>query len=82
MVEKESYTVSSNQLVKKVKELIHRGNIRKVRILHKGNVLIEIPLTVGAPVVAAGIVWMPIIAALTAFTLLITECTIEVEKTE
>ena len=82
MSESEKFTVSGSQLVEKVKQLIHEGNIRKVRLLHEGRTIIEIPLSVGAPVVAAGILAAPVLAALGAFAALVTECTIEVEKVE
>ncbi len=77
---KEKFTVSGGQLVEKVKQLIHEGNIRKVRLLHKERVLLEIPLSIGAPAAAAGILVAPVLAALAAFAALVTECTIEVEK--
>jgi len=82
MVESEKFTVSGSQLVEKVKQLIREGNVRKVRLLHEGRTIIEIPLTIGAPVVAAGILVAPLLAALGAFAALVTECTIEVEKIE
>ncbi len=78
----EKFTVSGSQLVEKVKQLIHEGNIRKVRLLHDDKVLIEIPLSIGAPVAAIGILAVPVLAAIGAFAALVTECTIEVEKTE
>ena len=78
----EKFTVSGNQLVEKVKQLIHEGNIRKVRLLHEGQTVIEIPLSIGAPATAAVILAAPVLAALGAFAALVTECTIEVEKTE
>ena len=78
----EKFTVAGNQLVEKVKQLIHEGNIRKVRLLHEGRTVIEIPLTIGAPAVAIGILAVPVLAALGAFAALVTECTIEVEKIE
>ena len=82
MVETERFTVSGSQLVEKVKQLIHEGNIRKVRLLHEGRTIIEIPLSIGAPVAVAGILAAPLLAALGAFAALVTECTIEVEKVE
>ena len=82
MVESEKFTVSGSQLVEKVKQLIHEGNIRRVRLLHEGRTIIEIPLTIGAPVAVAGILAAPVLAALGAFAALVTECTIEVEKVE
>ena len=82
MAESEKFTVSSDQVVKKIKELIHEGNIRRVRLIHEGKTIIEIPLSVGAPVVAVGILAAPLLAAVGAFAALVTECTIEVEKVE
>ena len=82
MTTKEKFTVSGSQLVDKVKQLIHEGNIRKVRIIHKEKTVLEIPLTIGAPVAAVGILVAPLLAALGAFAALVTECTIEVEKVE
>ena len=78
----EKFTVSGSQLVEKIKQLIHEGNIRKVRLLHEDKVLIEIPLSIGAPAAAIGILAVPVLAAIGAFAALVTECTIEVEKTE
>ena len=82
MAESEKFTVSGSQLVEKVKQLIHEGNVRRVRLLHEGRTIIEIPLTIGAPVAVAGILAAPVLAALGAFAALVTECTIEVEKVE
>ena len=79
---KEKFTVSGSQLVDKVKQLIHEGNIRKVRLIHKEKTVFEIPLTVGAPAAAIVILAAPVLAALGAFAALVTECTIEVEKME
>ena len=78
----EKFTVSGSQLVEKVKQLIHEGNIRKVRLLHEDRTVIEIPLSIGAPAAALGILAAPVLAAIGAFAALVTECTIEVEKVE
>ena len=80
MAETEKFTVSGSQVLEKVKQLIKEGNIRRVRLIHEGKIIIEIPLTVGAPVVVAGILIAPLLAAVGAFAALVTECTIEVEK--
>jgi len=76
MTSTEKFTVSGADLVEKVKQLIHEGNIRRIRVLQKGTVVMEIPLTAGAIAILAA----PILAALGAFAALVTECTIEVEK--
>ena len=80
MAETEKFTVTSEQVVQKIKQLIREGNIRRVRLIHEGKTIIEIPLSVGAPVVAVGILAAPLLAAVGAFAALLTECTIEVEK--
>ena len=82
MTTSEKFTISGSQLVDKVKQLIHEGNIRRVRVLHEGKTVVEIPLSVGAPAAAVGIMAAPVLAALGAFAALVTECTIEVEKIE
>ena len=82
MTTKEKFTVSGSQLVDKVKQLIHEGNIRRVRIIHKEKTVFEIPLSIGAPATVAVILAAPVLAALGAFAALVTECTIEVEKIE
>jgi hypothetical protein len=80
MAETEKFTVSGNQVVEKVKQLIKEGNVRKVRILHEGRVMLEMPLTVGAPATAVMVLAVPVLAALGAFAALVTDCTLEVEK--
>jgi hypothetical protein len=82
MTEKERFTVSGSQVVDKVKQLIREGNIRRVRLIHEGKTIIEIPLSIGAPAVVVGIMAAPLLAAVGAFAALVTECTIEVEKVE
>jgi hypothetical protein len=76
----EKFTISGDELVHKVKQLIHEGNIRRVRVIHEGKTVLEVPLSIGAPAAAIGILAAPVLAALGAFAALITECTIEVEK--
>ncbi len=78
----EKYTVSGSELVEKVKKLIHEGNIRRVRVIYQGKVMLEMPLSVGAGAAAVGIVAVPLLAALGAFAALVTDCTIEVEKVD
>ena len=78
----EKFTVDGSQVVEKIKELIHQGNIRRVRLIHKGRPLIDIPLTVGVGVAAVTVLAAPVLAALGAIAALVTECTIEVERTE
>ena len=82
MTTSEKFTISGNQLVDRVKQLIHEGNIRRIRIIHDDKTVLEIPLSIGAPAAAIGIMVAPVVAALGAFAALVTECTVEVEKIE
>ncbi len=73
---KETFKVSGESLLKKVKDLIAKGNVRHITITDKnGKVVAEFPLTVG--VVATAI--LPVLAAVGAIAALIGECTISVE---
>ena len=82
MTTKDSFTVSGNDLVDKVKELVHQGNIRGVHLICDGRPLIHIPLSVGAPAAVAAVLGTPVLAATAAIAALVKECTIEVEKVE
>ena len=75
----ETFKVTGENLVKKVKELIKEGNVRKITIKDKqGKALVVFPLTIGV----VGAVIAPILAAIGALAALITECTISVERKE
>jgi len=82
MAKSEKFTVSGSNLVEKVKELVREGNVRRVRLIHEEKVLIDIPLTVGAPAAAVVVLAAPLLAALAAIAALVKECTIEIEKVE
>jgi Domain of unknown function (DUF4342) len=82
MATEEKYNIKGSQLVDKVKQLIHEGNIRRVKVTHDGKTVLEIPLSIGAPAAALGIMMVPVLAALGAFAALVTECTIVVEKVD
>jgi hypothetical protein len=73
----EEFKVSGEQLLAKLKELLHEGNIRRIIIKDKdGKVLIEFPLTLGV----VGLVLAPTLAAVGAVAALVTEAIIVVEK--
>jgi hypothetical protein len=78
----EKFTVSGDELIEKIKQLIREGNTRRVRLIYKDKTVFDIPLTIGAPAAAAIILAAPVLAAIGAFAALVTECTIEVEKVE
>ncbi len=75
----EELRVSGDELVAKVKELVHEGNIRRISIRNEeGKMLIDIPLTVGV----VGALVKPKLVALGAIVALVTNGTIVVEKVE
>jgi hypothetical protein len=78
-VQVDEYQVSGDDLLAKVKELVHEGNVRRLIIKNEeGKRLIEIPLTLGV----VGIALLPVWAAIGAIAALVTDCTILVEKIE
>jgi len=73
----ETFKVNGEDLLKKVKQLIHEGNIRRIIIKDKsGKTIVEFPLTVGV----AGALIAPALAAVGAVAALVTECSITVER--
>jgi hypothetical protein len=79
VVRTEEHQVGGDNLVAKVKELVHEGNVRRIIINNEeGETLIEVPLTLGV----VGAVLLPVWAAIGAVAALVTDCTIIVEKVE
>lgn len=74
----ESLETKGSQIVDTVKQLIHEGNIRKITIKQEGRTIAEFPLTFGV----VGAALAPALAAIGAITALVTDCTIEVERTD
>jgi hypothetical protein len=74
---KESFSIHGENLLKRVKELIAEGNVRRITITDKsGKDLATFPLTVGV----VGALVLPMLVAIGALAALITECTITVER--
>jgi hypothetical protein len=74
---KESFKVAADQLVDAVKKLVHEGNVRRIVIKQDGRSIAEFPLSVGV----VGAVFAPLLAAVGALAAVLTECTVEVERT-
>jgi hypothetical protein len=78
-VAQEEFTVSSDNLIQRVKELLHEGNVNRIIIEDmSGRVLLEIPATVGV----IGAIIAPWLAALGVIAALATKCRIVVERRE
>jgi hypothetical protein len=73
----ESIKVEGGELLEKVKSLIHEGNVRRIVIRQGERSVAEFPLTVGV----VGTVAAPILAAVGALAALLTNCSIEVQRT-
>lgn len=79
----EEIEVAGHQLVEKVTQLIKDGNVRLIRVKsEKGDVFLEIPLTVGA--VGGGVVALaaPWLAILGGLAVLLARVKIEVVRTD
>ncbi len=69
--------VRGEELLKKVKDLVHEGNIRRIIIKdEKGNPYIELPLTIGV----VGAFLAPAWAALGALAAMASHFTVEVVR--
>jgi hypothetical protein len=67
---------TTNQILDQLRKIIDEGNARRVVVKQHGRIVAEFPLTVGV----VGAVIAPIAAAIGALTAVLSECTIEVEK--
>jgi len=72
---KQEFKVKGEDLLKKIKELIHEGNVRRIIIKNdEGKIFIEIPVTFGV----IGAVLLPVFAAVGAIAALASNFTIEI----
>ncbi len=75
----EEFRLNGGELLNKVKEIIHQGNVRRIILKDEhGKTFLEIPLSVGV----VGAIVAPILAAVGAVAALASNLTIIVEKTE
>ena len=73
----EEFHINGEELLARIKKLIHQGNIRRIIIKDKdGKTIFEIPMTFGV----VGALIAPQLAAIGAIAALITEATVVVEK--
>jgi hypothetical protein len=73
------FKVKGEELLKKVKDLIHEGNIRKIIIKDdKGHPYMEIPLTLGV----VGALIAPVLAAVGALAAMASNFNVEIVKND
>ena len=74
---KNEFRVRGEDLLKKIKDLVREGNVRKIIIKdEKGNPYLELPLTLGV----VGAVFAPVWAAIGALAAMASNFTVEVIK--
>jgi Flp pilus assembly pilin Flp len=75
----QEFTISGDEVVAKVRELIQEGNVRRLIIKNEeGRTMIEVPLTIGL----IGAALLPVLAAIGAAAAIATRCTVVVEREE
>ncbi|QNO13549.1 DUF4342 domain-containing protein [Alkalicella caledoniensis] len=73
---REQVTVTGGELVDKIKEIIHQGNVTKIIVKSNEKTIVEIPVTAGA----IGVLIAPHLAILGVLSALVAKCTIEIER--
>ncbi len=74
----ESFKIDGGQILERVKQLIHEGNVRKVIVQQGGRTVAEFPLSAGV----VGVVLAPVLAAIATLVALLKECTIQIERAD
>ena len=79
IVRTERLRVTGGELLGKLRELVHEGNVRRLVIrAHDERVLIDLPVTAGA----VGVLLAPFAAVFGVLAAMATRCTIEIERLE
>jgi hypothetical protein len=73
----EEFKVKGQDLVDKVKSILHEGNVRRIILKdEKGHTFLEIPLTIAA----VGVMAAPLLAGIGAIAALVSNFTLVVER--
>ena len=79
----EEYVFSGDEVIAKIKELFHEGNIRRLTIYSEnGTVLLDVPLTIGLAGVTAAIVLAPLFSAIAVLAGVLVRLKVKVERVE
>ena len=79
-MEQETINVQGQDLVKKVKEIIRKGNVNKITVKKDGEAKLTIPVNAGVGIVLVSIILAPVIAILIALAAVATDYTLEIER--
>ena len=75
----EEIQVVGRDLVDKIRELIHEGNVQRIVVKDEhGNTFVEIPVTVAA----VGVVLAPLLAAIGAISAMVAKFTIVIVRSQ
>lgn len=79
MSKNNTFSVKGEDLLKKIKEIIHEGNVNRIIIKsEEGKTYLEIPVTIGV----IGTILLPVLAAIGALAAMAANFTIEVVRKE
>ncbi len=74
----DTFKAEGENVVAKIKDIIHEGNVRRVVIQQHGRTVAEFPLTAGV----VGAMLAPVLAAIGALVAVMQDCTIQMERTK
>jgi hypothetical protein len=72
----ESVKAEGGAVVDKLREIIHEGNVRRVRVRQGDRTIAEFPLTAGL----VGVVFAPVLAAVATIVALAKDCSIDIQR--
>ena len=72
----ETVKAEGGEVVGKLKQLVHEGNVRRVVVKQGRRTVAEFPLTAGV----VGTLLAPVLAAIGALVALLNDCSIEIER--
>jgi hypothetical protein len=78
----EEIKVQAQDLFQTINNIIREGTVRRVTVVRKDRVLVDIPLVAG---VGAGVVlafYMPVLSAIVGIGALLSGCTVRIERDE
>jgi len=72
----ETIRLQGIELLDKLKQVIHEGNVRRIVVKQENRIVAEFPLTAGV----VGTLVAPVLAAIGALVALLKDCSIEIER--
>ena len=72
----------TEKIMEKLKELVREGNIRRIKVIKDGEILVNVPLTVGAVGGLLGLMYAPLLVVASAAATFGFGCKVELENTE